>query len=158
MEEFTLSKWVWNEEDYEIMGWHDSVVYGFRLGDNLEFDIDYIFKWNEPEIEGFPITFWISPATLIFEKPIEIRFELTQTFDESWFEIEEIEMNFSDKLKLWTVVTQQGEISFKCESFKQIIRSKPILQFGPSIGYDERGGVSFSTIPGNQHKEELKPE
>ncbi len=158
MEQFKLSKWVWTEKDYETMGWHDSIVYGIRLKDNLEFDIDYIFQWNKPEIEGFPFTFWVSPATLIFEKPIEITFELTQAFDETWFEIENIEMNVANKSKLWTVVTRQGDISFKCDCFIQIIRRKPNIEFGQSIGYEERGGFSFGTIPGDKFNEELKPE
>ena len=95
MEQFELEKWTWNEEDFQTMGWHDSTVYGLRFNGNLELDIDYIFKWNEPEIEGFKFTFWVSPATLIFENPTKFNIELTQSFEESWLEMEDIEMTIT---------------------------------------------------------------
>ena len=39
--------------DFEQMGWHDATVYGISLSKNLEIDLDYIFQWNQPEVEGF---------------------------------------------------------------------------------------------------------
>jgi hypothetical protein len=82
MTDYELEKWIWTEKDVEQMGWHDATIYGLRLSENLELDLDYIFQWNQADIEGFQFTFWVAPATLVFEKPTDLSFELTQSFDD----------------------------------------------------------------------------
>ena len=158
MEEYQIEKWVWTEKDFEKMGWHDATVYGMRLNTNLEIDLDYIFQWNQPEVEGFHFTFWVAPCTLVFESPKELSFELTQSFDDSWLEIEDIEMNIQDDENQWTIITHQGEISFNADSFKQIVRKQPSLQLGQVVPYDERGGFSFDLTPGDTLNTEVRPE
>ncbi|TWF33683.1 hypothetical protein FHW36_112124 [Chitinophaga polysaccharea] len=49
---YELEKSIWTEEDFEVMSWHDSQIYKMALKEDLEFDIDYIFKWNQPDLEG----------------------------------------------------------------------------------------------------------
>jgi hypothetical protein len=156
MTDFQLEKWVWTEKDFEQMGWHDATVYGLRLNQNLELDIDYILQWNQPDTEGLHFTFWVAPATLVFEKPTGISFELTQSMDDKWLEIQDIELEFADSKKNWTIITQQGDISFEADSFKQIIRKRPTFQLGQSIPYDERGGYSFDLTIGDREKEEVR--
>ena len=96
MTDYELEKWIWTEKDFEQMGWHDATIYGLRLTKNLELDIDYILQWNQPDEEGFHFTFWVAPATLIFERPTDLTFELTQSFDDKWLEIDDIEMEKID--------------------------------------------------------------
>jgi hypothetical protein len=158
MQDYQLEKWIWTEKDVEQMGWHDSTVYGVRLNRNLEIDLDYIFQWNQPEVEGFNFTFWVAPCTLVFESPTGLSFELTQSFDDKWLEIQDIEMTVVDNERHWTIITQQGDISFKAESFKQIVRKKPSLQLGQAVPYDERGGFSFDLTPGDSSIVESRPE
>jgi hypothetical protein len=158
MQAYQLDKWIWTEKDFAQMGWHDATVYGVRLNQNLELDLDYIFQWNQPEVEGFYFTFWIAPSTLVFENPEALSFELTQSFDDKWLEIEDIEMNVIDNVRNWTIITQQGDISFKAESFKQIVRKKPSLQLGQTVPYDERGGFRFDLTPGDALIQEQRPE
>lgn len=160
MKDYELEKWIWTEKDFGKMGWHDSNIYGIRLTENLELDIDYIFQWNDPEIKGFHYTFWVAPATLVFEKPTELAFELTQSIDNTntWLEIADIEMEISDSKNIWTIVTQQGNISFSADTFKQIIRKRPSFQLGQNIPYDERGGYNFGLITGENEIAEEKPE
>ncbi len=158
MPDFELGKWIWTEKDFEQMGWHDATVYGLRLTENLELDLDYILQWNQPDIEGFQFTFWVAPATLVFEKTTDLSFELTQSFDDKWLEINDIEMEIVDNKRVWTIITQQGDISFKAATFKQIIRKMPIFQLGQSIRYDERGGLSFDLTPGDKLNRELRPD
>ena len=158
MTDYELEKWIWTEKDFEQMGWHDATVYGLRLTENLELDLDYILQWNQPDIEGFHFTSWVAPATLVFEKPTDLTFELTQSFDDKWLEIDDIEMEKVDSKQVWTILTQQGDISFKADTFKQIIRKPPSFQFGQSIPYDERGGFSFDLTPGDKLNEELRPD
>ena len=158
MTDYELEKWIWTEKDIEKMGWHDATIYGLRLNENLELDIDYIFQWNQPDIEGFHFTFWIAPATLVFERPTELSFELTQSFDDKWLEIQDIELNQVDNKRAWTIITQQGDISFKADTFKQVIRKRPSFQLGQSIPYDERGGFSFNLTTGDKANEEIRPD
>ncbi|MBK8291922.1 MAG: hypothetical protein IPK96_14315 [Flammeovirgaceae bacterium] len=44
MTDYELEKWIWTEKDIEKMGCHDATIYGLRLNENLELDIDYIFS------------------------------------------------------------------------------------------------------------------
>jgi len=140
------------------MGWHDATIYGLRLTKNLELDIDYILQWNQPDEEGFHFTFWVAPATLIFERPTDLTFELTQSFDDKWLEIGDIEMEKIDSKQVWTILTQQGHISFKADTFKQVIRRRPSFQLGQRIPYDERGGFSFDLTPGDKLNGEFRPD
>jgi hypothetical protein len=158
MTDYELEKWTWTEKDFEQMGWHDATIYGLRLTENLELDIDYILQWNQPDIEGFQFTFWVAPATLVFEKPIDLTFELTQSFDDKWFEIDDIEMEKVDSKNIWTIITQQGNISFKADTFRQIIKKRPSFQLGQSIPYDERGGFNFDLLTGDKVADNVKPE
>src|SRR5688572_21274327 len=158
MTDYELEKWIWTEKDFGQMGWHDATIYGLRLTDNLELDIDYIFQWNKSDVESFYFTFWVAPATLIFEKPRDLTFELTQSFDDKWLEIDDIEMEIIDGQQAWTIITQQGDISFKADTFKQIIKKKPTLQLGQSIPYDERGGFNFHQDTGDKVVEEVRKE
>jgi hypothetical protein len=158
MKEYELEKWIWTEKDFRQMGWHDATIYGLRLSESLELDIDYIFQWNQPDIEGFQFTFWVAPATLVFERPTDLSFELTQSFDDKWLEIDDIEMEIVDNKSIWTIITQQGDISFKADSYKQIIRKSPTFQLGQSIPYDERGGISFDLTTGDKVVTYLRPE
>jgi hypothetical protein len=157
MTSYDLEKWIWTEEDFPEMGWHDATIYGFRLEGDFTLDIDYIFQWNKPEIEGFFFTFWAAPSTLIFTSPTNISFELTQSFSDKWLEIDDIEMVIVDGKKQWTIITQQGEISFISAGYRQVVRRAPSFQIGQSIAYDERGGFSFDTVPGNLATYELGP-
>jgi hypothetical protein len=158
MTDYELEKWTWTEKDFEQMGWHDATIYGLRLTENLELDIDYILQWNQPDIEGFQFTFWVAPATLVFEKPIDLTFELTQSFDDKWFEIDDIEMEKVDSKNIWTIITQQGNMSFKADTFRQIIKKRPSFQLGQSIPYDERGGFNFDLLTGDKVADNEKPE
>jgi hypothetical protein len=90
VQEYQLEKWIWTESDLEKMGWHDATVYGFRLNKNFEIDLDYIFQWNQLEVDGFHFTFWVAPCTLVFQSPKELSFELTQSLNDKWLEIEGI--------------------------------------------------------------------
>lgn len=51
MNDYQLEKYLWTEEDFNQMGWHDSNIYAIAFGENFEFklDIDYIFQWVHPK-------------------------------------------------------------------------------------------------------------
>jgi hypothetical protein len=67
-------------------------------------------------------------------------------------------MTAIDGERNWVIITQQGNITFKSESFKQIIRKQPSLQLGQAVPYDERGGFSFDLTPADPLIVESRPE
>lgn len=137
---YELEKRIWTDEDFEYMGWHDNQIYQFRLTEDLELDIDYILQWNQPDIEGLPFTFWISPATLVFKNIKKLTFDFTPIFDNA-FEIDEIQKPDAENDYRWTIVTQQGDFQFTCDGFEQFIRQDPFFEFGQTISYSSRNGI-----------------
>ncbi|ALJ00711.1 hypothetical protein [Rufibacter tibetensis] len=143
-DEYKIEKWVWTEADFGQMGWHDCPVYALRFEDDIYLDLDYILKWNHPGDSGMPYTFWMAPATLVFEQPSYLKMEIEAGFING-FEIADIikEKN-GEGDTIWNIATQEGDIWIGAERFKQILRRPPSFQFGQSIAADERGGVSFA--------------
>jgi hypothetical protein len=45
-----IEKTIFTEADFDRMGWHDNRIYQLKYDTDLELDIDYIVKWNEPQI------------------------------------------------------------------------------------------------------------
>lgn len=159
MESYNLEKWIWTQDDVSQMGWHDATVYGLKLDGDLVLDLDYIFQWNQPEVEGFYFTFWVAPCTLIFQSPTDLSFELTQPIgSDRWIEIDDIDLVEYNGRKKWTIITQQGDISFYADSFKQLVRRRPTYQLSQKIDYDEREGFSFDSVTGENLTHQTKPE
>lgn len=135
-------KYLWTDADFDEMGWHDNKVHQINLSTDLELDIDYIFKWNEPDMEGLPFTFWISPATLVFKDVKKLRFNFSFLYDD--FEIEDIEREQDkDSTYRWTIITTQGSMEFNAKSYEQFIRQPPFFTFGQVISYPERNGSTL---------------
>jgi hypothetical protein len=155
-ESYKLEKTIWNDSDFDKMGWHDVIIYGIAFGlDDLDMslDIDYIFKWVQP-IEGDEhFQFWICPCTLVFQNVSDLRLEA----DPWWvpmMSIDEITRTDPHKPKndeytdkdmdwLWTVGCQQGEITFRAVGFVQYVRRVPMLMQSQTLGLETRGGISF---------------
>ncbi|MGB8191521.1 MAG: hypothetical protein WCF67_06355, partial [Chitinophagaceae bacterium] len=108
----------------------------------LELDIDYILQWNKPDLEGLPFTFWVAPATLVFKRIQNLRFELSPGFN-NYFEISDIERTKGPDGYQWTIITQEGDLQFTCDGFEQFIRQDPFFQFGQTISFIERNGYSL---------------
>lgn len=144
---YEIEKRIWTDSDFDKMGWHDSHIYKIRLTEDLEMDIDYIFKWNQPDLGGLPFTFWVAPATLVFKKIKNLGFEFDIGFEDS-FEIQDIERENKNQ---WTVITRQGDIQFTSEGFEQFIRQDASFQFGQTISYAERNGYSLDRITNQEN-------
>lgn len=142
MQKYELEKKIWTEADFHKMGWHDNHIYKTRLTEDLEFDLDYILQWNEPEVEGLPFSFWLAPSTLVFRQIKNLQFEIDTAFNEA-IEIEDIELTTVENENHWTIVTHQGNLEFISEGFTQYIRQKPFFEFGQTISYIERNGFSL---------------
>lgn len=147
MVSYKLEKRLWTEADFEVMGWHDSHIYRIRLSEDLEMDIDYILKWNEPDVKGLHFTFWVAPATLVFKRVANLSFELETGLDDC-FEIEDIERTNSNE---WTIITRVGNIQFTSEGYEQFIRQDPSFQFGQTISFAERNGYSLDRVTNQEN-------
>lgn len=88
---YELVKKVWTDDDFDLMGWHDSHIYGiaFAMPYQIAFDIDYIFQWVSPTKDDKYYKFWISPCTLIFENvhDLNLDIEISEPFE---FEVSDI--------------------------------------------------------------------
>ena len=139
---YKLDKKLWTDADFEMMGWHDNLIYKISLKQDLELDIDYILKWNEPELEGLSFTFWIAPATLVFKNIKNLTLEVSMAFEEG-FEIEDIERTKMQTGFLWTIITRQGHLQFSCDGYEQFIRQEPFFEFGQTVSFIKRFGHSL---------------
>jgi hypothetical protein len=144
MDKYDLEKWIWSDKDFELMGWHDCPIYALKFDNEVSLDLDYIFKWNDPQVQGMPFTFWISPATLIFEDVSLLKANFIMNFVNS-LEISEITRSNLKHSTEWIIETREGTITIHAKSFKQIIRLKPSLQYGQFISKNERDNNHFAT-------------
>ena len=149
--QFELTKVIWTQDDFEIMGWHDSKIWGFLSNpDDFEYliDLDYIFKWEHPKEGETYFKFWVSPVTMAFENAWDIKFDLHS--QQGVIEIANFHMENPRKTKngkfteySFRFECHEGEISLNATGFKMFVRKFPQLQQGQSYEYAERGGVNF---------------
>jgi len=152
---YKLDKWIWTDEDFERMGWHDSNIYSFAFyPEQYEFalDLDYIFKWIHPKKPGGYFNYWISPVTMIFENVYDLAFDIETS---SGLEIDKIRRYNQKKPKnsqyinkemewSWDIKCHEGLISLKSIGFKMFVKSSPAFSDEQSIGLEKRGGVNFA--------------
>ncbi len=150
---YTLEKGIWTENDFELMGWHDSLIYGLAfLTENEEsqsdmlFDIDYIFEWINPVPPAKHFTFQVAPCTLIFKNISDLTIDI-ETGRLWQIELEIADLNREIKenpdTTQWTIETQRGDIKFEATGFTQFVRQHPKHITGQQLGITERGGISF---------------
>lgn len=146
---------IWTEDDFDIMSWHDSKVYGIGFDEEnfkLLLDIDYIIDWVKPEPNNIYFSFWVSPATLVFTNVYDLNIEISTTlgidickvFREKPIVPINKEYINKDTEWLWRISSNQGDITFRSIGYKQYIRRKPILTDGQNIPLIERAGISFA--------------
>ncbi|MGN6163197.1 MAG: hypothetical protein ACTHOF_01520 [Flavisolibacter sp.] len=145
VEDYQLDKWLWTDADFDAMGWHDSLIYAFKVDQNLYFDIDYIFKWVQPEQDHW-FSFYIAPCTLVFETPTKFHLNLESNEFYTYIEIADLHKHLNSNYKTeWRIDTHIGDIIIEADNFKQFVRRRPTLQTGQQIIPEERGEVSFGT-------------
>lgn len=161
MRTYTLDKALWTTADFELMGWHDSVIYGLSLISNFDtkeselmLDIDYIFQWNNPEPPNTHYTFWVAPCTLVFKNVFNIQFGMeTSSMLSPEMEIADInrlgEIDRGEvfpRATKWQVELQNGDLFFEADGFEQYVRRLPIYSEGQRLSLLERGGISFEKV------------
>lgn len=154
MESFVLDKAVWTETDFNQMGWHDTTLWSmFTNPDNFEcvFDLDYIFKWIDPEENEKYYKFFVAPATMVFENISDIKIDIESS--DGSIEVADLCLEDSSKIPNGKMVKhafrfdcQQGEILLTATGFKMYVRRKPKLIDKQRLDLNERGGVSFERV------------
>ena len=125
---------VWDDSEFDAMGWHDCRIYSIRLPDEqfrLSLDIDYIFKWQDSPSGQHG--FWVSPCDLIFHNVSGLKIE-TDYENSMLLFISDIRrcspvMSPNKKMEIWAyeIECDKGIISFSATGFEQLVRKQPIL-------------------------------
>jgi hypothetical protein len=153
VEKYNLEKAIWTNADFDVMGWHDSTIWGMAvLGEEFEFvfDVDYIFKWVHPVPPEIYFSFWVSPATLVFEGVQNIKINIDLDYIQL-IEVADIHRegpipspNGSLDNWKWTLELQQGDIDFEATGFTQYVRKAPQYGSRQTLSLPERDGLSFA--------------
>lgn len=152
-----LSKSVWTNLDFDLMGWHDSVLHGIALGATddddpdlcLTLDLDYIVQW----VDGAPtFSFWLAPVSLVFENAWNLRLEGTieQMDSAELLDLHHLR-HFANPAGVefdeGHVEGDGFDIRVDATSFTQYFRRPPILTESQWLSDEDRGGVSFDRVP-----------
>lgn len=147
----SLEKSVWNDADFSQMGWHDVVVHalGFdAAGSELLLDLDYLFAWVEPEPPSAYFSFWIAPATLVFQQVWDMKMNYDASLGFQLLEIQRGEERAcphapSRQEWHWMLEGVEGHISFWAGGYTQHTRRHPQHHERQSLSLVQRGGFSF---------------
>lgn len=154
MSDYILEKDLWTENDYDQMGWHDATIHAVAFFPDvfeIAFDIDYIFEWIDPKPDETYFSFWVAPATLVFENVNDASIDL-ELYDS--VQLQNIDRGESrrprnaeyvdrDQEWEWVLDSNVGEIRIWSIGYKMYIRQRPVLTGGQVLSDDLRGGLSF---------------
>jgi hypothetical protein len=142
----------WTEADFDAMSWHDNAVHAIAWQPLAEepgallLDIDYIVSAVAPEPPDRRLSFWISPATLVFEPA----WDLTTSIDRNGWAFQlflnSITRSAPDERGNfdWTLEGDGIAITLGAPGFTQYLRRPPVLVPSYFLSAQERGGFSFS--------------
>ncbi|TDD46491.1 hypothetical protein E1263_36435 [Kribbella antibiotica] len=150
-----LEKYTWTEADFSLMGWHDAKVHAISVGENedgqfppgrLLLDLDYIVRWVDPVLPSPYFSFWIAPATLVFET-WDIEGELEPAVN--LLEIADLHrLDSPDHLPylLWHIDGQNFDLRIRATGYTQYFRREPQHVSHQHLTMAQRGGLSFAEV------------
>ncbi|MEU6341633.1 hypothetical protein ABZ883_11885 [Streptomyces sp. NPDC046977] len=152
-QESGLSKSVWSDADFEDMWWHYATVHGLHVqrteadSPRLLLDLDYIVQWVQPLPPEKHFTFWVSPATLVFEDVQDLEGGLGFRGRSPELEIDALHRLTPDDgrqdLPHWHVEGHAFDLRFRASGFRQYFRHAPRLTSRYALPAADRGGCSF---------------
>lgn len=148
---YQAEKSLFTDQDFESMGWHDNPIHAFAFGPGsreVSFDIDYIFKWEQPLPDEKYYRFWISPATLVFEDVFDLKIEHDAYAGLTILGVEREEVKkagvaFPKKLWNWKLDCVEATWTICAHGYRQFIRRPPILVRQQRLTDEQRAGFSF---------------
>jgi len=148
-----IEKPVWTEADFEQMGWHDVHVHAVAFRPELFelwFDIDYILSWVDPQGGETHYSFWVAPATLVFENVYDLKFDIeSHDGDMSLQGIERSDASTPRNAVTkqtewrWLLDFNEGQMTLRSVGYSQFTRRPPVLVRAQQLTLEQRGGVSF---------------
>lgn len=144
-----LSKSVWSDADFELMGWHDATLHGMYLEQaeegpsRLLLDIDYIVQWVHPVARAKYFRFWVAPATLVFTDVWSLE------FDGSGIGLEIDTLHRPTPDGTWRLEGHNFEMRFSASGYRQYFRQPPRLTDRQVLSPQDRGGCSFAEVAFN---------
>jgi len=155
---YTLQKSVWRDSDFDVMGWHDASIHAVALSQDafeILLDIDYIFRWVQPEFGRTDFSFWVAPCTMVFRNVYDIRLEADSGSVRPILTVGDLLRSDSRRPKnadhigcetewRWVFDCFNGEVSFWSVGFELYVRMAPLLTSAQVLTLDERGGYSFA--------------
>ena len=144
-------KATWTESDFDEMGWHDAALHAIAIEPStpypgrLKLDIDYIVKWERPMPPAPTFTFWLFPATLVFDQASDLVADLDlcrSTFEPSFDNISRSAPDQHDR-RTWTLQGHDFTMTLRGHGFVQYLRRRPTLYGSQRMSLEDRGGISF---------------
>jgi len=149
-----LEKATWTDADFAAMGWHDCHVHAVSVGERddgaippgrLLLDLDYIVKWVDPAYGQQHFSFWIAPATLVFEGAWDITGDLGPLGE--LLEIADLHrLDSPDKYPdpLWDIEGHNFELRLRAPAYTQYLRTPPRHTDHQALTLTDRGGINFT--------------
>jgi hypothetical protein len=148
-----LTKATWTDADFEEMGWHDCRIHAVSIGEydddtlpsaRLLLDLDYIVCWVDPALFRRHFTFWISPATLVFERAWGIEGELGPLDEQLEIaDLHRLDPPDDRPDPLWRIEGQNFDIQLRSAGFTQYLRRPPQHVPRQILTSAERGRLTF---------------
>ncbi|MGX6608169.1 hypothetical protein ACWKSP_39515 [Micromonosporaceae bacterium Da 78-11] len=149
-----LSQATWTDADFETMGWHDCRIHAVSIGEyddqtlppaRLLLDLDYIVRWVQPARGERHFTFWIAPATLVFEGAWNISGQLGPLHEAMEIaDIHRIDPADSRSEPKWHIEGQDFDLHLRAAGYTQYLRLPPQHVPRQKLTSAERSGISFS--------------
>jgi len=104
-----------------------------------------IINWVAPEAPATTLSFWICPATLVFDKAWDLTTDIglyARSFDLHLNGIERSAPGERGYFE-WTLAGDGFSIGLSAPGFTQYLRRPPVYSPGYFLSVQERGGYSF---------------
>lgn len=150
-----LAKATWTDADFEVMGWHDCRVHAVSVGvrddafpwNRVLLDLDYIVKWVDPARGRQHFSFWITPATLVFDEAWDISGQLDPMNDLLEIaDLHRLDPPDDNPDPLWHIEGQNFDLRLRAPAYTQYLRKPPIHSTAQYVTQRERGGLSFAEL------------
>jgi hypothetical protein len=157
-----LVKYMWTEADFTEMGWSDCIIHAISVGGHdgeqdddripngrLLLDLDYIVRWVKPVPPSPHYSYWIAPATLVFENAWDMDGGIAPS-DDGLMEVYELERLPSPDDRphpVWDFHGWNFGLSVRATGYTQYIRQQPQHTTTSPLTMAQRGGLSFAEVP-----------
>jgi hypothetical protein len=149
-----LDKATWTDADFAVMGWHDCRIHAINVGEHedgtppsarLLLDLDYVVRWVDPVRPARHFTFWVAPATLVFDRAWDITGQIGPLHDLLEIaDLHRLDPPDDRPEPLWHVEGQSFDLRLRAGGFRQHLRQPPRHVARQVLTRAERGAPGFA--------------